>query len=48
MIAVYNMLRRKYGIDYSGFFTFSTTTHTRGHNICLNHFQQLMPGDIFH
>jgi len=31
MIAVYNLLNGKYDIDYSDFFTFSTTTHTRGH-----------------
>ena len=31
MIAVYNILHGKYDIDYSDFFTFSTTTHTRGH-----------------
>jgi len=31
MIAVYNMLHGKYGIDCSDFFTLSTITHTRGH-----------------
>ena len=31
MIAVYNILHGKYDMDYSDFFIFSTTTHTRGH-----------------
>ena len=43
MIAVYNLLNGKYDIDYSDFFTFSTTIYPHQRP----YVQEFMPGDIF-